>query len=266
MESDETLDVNIDTSISEATPAGENSEMRASISKVGDTVSELLVKKRRLYMCGTKFKSLADIPTWPEYAKENSCYVKKIALQKPPKFPVRDDLNHKVSIFQGDITSLEIDCIANAANSSLMGGGGVDGAIHRAAGIELKAECATLGGCPTGSAKLTNGYNLPAKYVLHTVGPIGENPELLQSCYMTCLYLALENNIRSIAFPCISTGIYGYPNKKAGPIALRAAREFLEAHCDDMDRIIFCIFLPVDLEIYSQMLPLYFPIDGGTGE
>jgi O-acetyl-ADP-ribose deacetylase len=139
----------------------------------------------------------------------------------------------RVSLVEGDITKLQVDAIVNAANTSLLGGGGVDGAIHRAAGPELLAECRTLGGCPTGEARITAGYRLPAKYVVHTVGPIwgggdrGE-PELLASCYRNSLALATKHQVRNIAFPAISCGIYGYPIPDACQIALRETMAYLD--------------------------------------
>jgi len=142
-------------------------------------------------------------------------------------------MNLKVVL--GDITKVSCDAIVNAANTSLLGGGGVDGAIHRAAGPELLAECRTLNGCKTGKAKITKGYRLPAKYVIHTPGPVwnggshGEE-ELLKSCYESCLSLAVENGCRSIAFPSISTGIYSFPLEKAAPIAIETIRKFCESH------------------------------------
>jgi O-acetyl-ADP-ribose deacetylase len=141
----------------------------------------------------------------------------------------------RVSLLQGDITKLQVDAIVNAANTSLLGGGGVDGAIHRAAGPELLAECRTLGGCPTGEAKITAGYRLPAKYVIHTVGPIwgggdGGEPELLALCYRNSLALATRHQVRKIAFPAISCGIYGYPIPDACGIALRETLAYLDTN------------------------------------
>lgn len=144
-----------------------------------------------------------------------------------------------------DITKLSVDAIVNAANSTLLGGGGVDGAIHRAAGPELLAECRTLHGCPTGEAKITKGYRLPASYVIHTVGPIysgrAQDARDLSNCYRNSLDLALENDLHSIAFPAISTGVYGYPLSEAVPVAVGAVRSWLSQHPDaDMEIILSC--------------------------
>lgn len=159
---------------------------------------------------------------------------------------------------RGDITALHVDAIVNAANESLLGGGGVDGAIHRAAGPKLLAECRTLGGCTTGSAKITKGYRLPARYVIHAVGPVyrdgrsGE-PELLAGCYQTALRLAVENGCRSMAFPAISCGVYGYPMADAARIAVREVADFLREH-NDLQRVVFALFDDRALETYRQVL------------
>jgi len=176
-------------------------------------------------------------------------------------FEPNAELNRKVCIWQGDITRLEIDAVVNAANTSLLGGGGIDGAIHRAAGPMLLAECETLNGCETGNTKITRGYNLPAKYVLHTVGPIGENPAKLESCYRTCLELVEKYNIRSVAFCGVSTGIYGYPLYPAARIALSTVRKWLEKddNKNKVDRIIFCTFLDKEQVCYTTLMPEYFP-------
>jgi O-acetyl-ADP-ribose deacetylase len=150
-------------------------------------------------------------------------------------------------ILVADITTLAVDAIVNAANTSLLGGGGVDGAIHRAAGPELLAECRTLGGCETGSAKITRGYRLPAKHVIHAVGPIwhggGSNEDaLLASCYSTALDLAAANNLASIAFPAISTGIYGFPADRAARIAVGTVTSELSAAPRSLNRVVFCCF------------------------
>jgi O-acetyl-ADP-ribose deacetylase len=160
-----------------------------------------------------------------------------------------------LEIVEADITILPVDAIVNAANSSLLGGGGVDGAIHRAAGPQLVEACRPLGGCQTGDAKITPGFNLPANFVIHTVGPVwhggqkGES-ELLASCYRRSLQLALTNNIKSIAFPAISTGVYGYPKREAAIIALTVIKE----HEAQFARIIACCHSQEDVEIYQAAL------------
>jgi O-acetyl-ADP-ribose deacetylase len=173
----------------------------------------------------------------------------------------------QIEIIKGDITKLAVDAIVNAANSSLLGGGGVDGAIHRAAGKELMEECRKLNGCKTGQAKITSGYNLPAKYVIHTVGPVwnrGKNnePQKLESCYFNSLTLAMENNLRSIAFPAISTGVYNYPYQAATLIALATTTRFLRENSFP-ERVIFVCF---NEELYQIYLDQYKEIQVNESE
>jgi len=159
---------------------------------------------------------------------------------------------------QGDITTLAVDAIVNAANSSLLGGGGVDGAIHRAAGPKLLSECRSLNGCKTGNAKITCGYELRAKYVIHTVGPVWNDgtrgePQLLASCYRRSLEIAADHEISSIAFPSISTGVYNYPFKDAAQIAIATVRDFTTEQTS-LSEVIFCCFSNSDFKIYSDLL------------
>jgi O-acetyl-ADP-ribose deacetylase (regulator of RNase III) len=203
--------------------------------------------------------TLDDIPTLSEMYRE-----KKIepADNLSPKYKPLTALNDKISVIKKDITTLAVDSIVNAANNSLLGGGGVDGAIHCAAGPDLYDECETLDGCATGSAKITGGYELPSKKVIHAVGPIywkeGKTAaaELLAGCYHTSLKLAVDNGCKSIAFSALSTGVYGYPSRDASLIALETVRKFLEREeAEKLDRVIFCNFLEKDENAYFENIP-----------
>ena len=171
---------------------------------------------------------------------------------------MKKDSGAKIDITRGDITKLDVDAIVNAANTALLGGGGVDGAIHRAAGTQLLAECRTLTGCLQGQAKITRGYRLPARFVIHTVGPVwrggkdGE-AETLANCYRNSLQVAVENRIKTIAFPAISCGAYGYPIQQAALIAVKTTREFL-ANDKNLEKVIFVLWSDDIYEAYRQAL------------
>jgi O-acetyl-ADP-ribose deacetylase (regulator of RNase III) len=177
-------------------------------------------------------------------------------------YPPNAAYNDKISVIRQDITTLAVDVIVNAANNSLLGGGGVDGAIHRAAGPELLDECETLGGCATGSAKITGGFRLPAKAIIHAVGPIywstkpkGTHTQLLAGSYRKSLELATEYGLKSIAFPALSTGVYGYPSGEACIVALKTVRDFFdEGKGEELDRVIFCNFLQKDEDAYFKTI------------
>jgi O-acetyl-ADP-ribose deacetylase (regulator of RNase III) len=164
---------------------------------------------------------------------------------------------NKMTIFQGDITTLDVDVIVNAANTSLLGGGGVDGAIHRAAGPELLAECRTFNGCPTGEARLTRGYKLPSRYVIHTVGPIysgrPSDQHLLRSCYEKSLRMAIDAHFATMAFPAISCGVYGYPIEKAATIAIDTTTRYIDK-TDQLKMVTFVLFSRHDFDVYSKYL------------
>ncbi|KAF2849621.1 macro domain-like protein [Plenodomus tracheiphilus IPT5] len=207
---------------------------------------------------------LDEIPTLTLLYK-----LKKIVpndTETTPAYPASPTLNDKISVIRQDITTLAVDAIVNAANTSLLGGGGVDGAIHRAAGPKLLDECETLDGCATGSAKITDGYELPSKKVIHAVGPIywkegSGAAKLLSGCYRTGLELAVANGCKSIAFSALSTGVYGYPSGEASRVALETVRKFLEedGKAEKLNRVVFCNFLQKDEDAYFKNIPNFFP-------
>jgi O-acetyl-ADP-ribose deacetylase len=170
---------------------------------------------------------------------------------------LKKEILDKIEVKQGDITKLKVDAIVNAANNSLLGGGGVDGAIHRAAGPELLAECRTIGGCPTGEARITGGYNLFARYVIHTVGPVfsgkPKDKHLLTQCYQNSLKLATDHHVKSIAFPAISCGVYGYPVKDACRIAVDTTCRFLNKN-RSIEKVIFILFSAENMKVYEAYL------------
>ncbi|KAH9481571.1 ADP-ribose glycohydrolase MACROD1 [Psilocybe cubensis] len=225
----------------------------ASISSVDSDIDDDMVR-------------LSDINTVAHLYK--TAVLKKLAADKL-RHPVRPDLLDRVALFQGDITTLKIDAIVNAANRSLL----VDGAIHSAAGPKLLEECRGLNGCATGESKITRGYNLPARHIIHTVGPVysskfvEERAEQLESCYKTSLQLAVENGLKHIAFPSVSTGIYSYPIVDATRIALNTVRAFLDTEVGNkLDRVIFVVWSDKDLGVYETLIPEYFPIGDTPAE
>ncbi|XP_067831679.1 ADP-ribose glycohydrolase MACROD1-like isoform X2 [Heptranchias perlo] len=218
-------------------------------------LEEIDQTEKRIYYKAERFVTLDEIQTWKDFAEENKF------KQLISHYAKDDVMNEKLSLLQEDITKLEIDVIVNA----------VDGCIHMAAGPLLRKECSTLGGCSPGDAKITSGYCLPAKYVIHTVGPFIQGKERLpekelQSCYTKSLKLAEDNNLRTIAFPCVSTGIYGYPNGQAAETVLKTVREYLAEHSGSFDRIIFCVYVKIDYQLYKEKMPYYFPYDAVTPE
>ena len=214
-------------------------------------------------MSNTSIK-FTDLPTWAEAGPE---VLREAPLQNDfePKYEVNSAINQKVTFwFGGDSSKLECDAVVNAANSYLEPGGGICGILHDAAGPQMAADCELIGYTETGKAAITQGYNLPAKYVIHAVGPIGENPEALQSAYQSTLNYIDGRKIKSIGFCCISTGIYGYPIVPATHVALETCRRFLEdpENLNKTDRLIFVIFERRDCQVYKELAHLYFPLEG----
>lgn len=213
---------------------------------------------------------LSQIPTLPLLYKLN-----KLRPSSSPRSDATSKYNSKISLIRTDITKLAVDAIVNAANESLLGGGGVDGAIHRAAGPQLLEECEELDGCDTGSAKITNAYRLPSKKVIHAVGPVyytekrrGRQEKLLQSCYTMSLDLAVENECRSVAFSALSTGVYGYPSDEAAEAAIKAVKAWLERDEDraaKLDRVVFCSFMEKDEKAYEAHIPCVMRLEACVG-
>jgi O-acetyl-ADP-ribose deacetylase (regulator of RNase III) len=205
--------------------------------------------------------NLTDLPTWQTAGPD---YYRSTPLPPdPPLYPISDAINSKLSFWMGgDSAALAADAIVNAANSGLSAGRGICGVIHSAAGPELEDACQEIGHTPTGQAALTPGFRLPAKYVIHAVGPMGEDEELLTSAYKSTLAYLDGDEIKSIGFCCISTGIFGYPIRPATHVALKTVREFLDVpeNLEKTERIIFVVFEPRDVAVYYELAPLYFPL------
>jgi len=221
-----------------------------------------LEERREAYRCGDKFVELSALKTWSESGRD----LYEADDERDEK--ADDAINAKISLYHGDITRLELDAIVNAANRSMLGGGGIDGAIHRSAGEKLYCECCWLNGAETGECKITKGYNLPAKHVLHCVGPVGENREKLEDCYNNALSFVHSHGLKTIAFCGISTGIYGYPLKAAANVALQTVRKWLEVeeNRNAVDRIVFVTFLERELDVYEHLLAKYFPLAWSDAE
>jgi len=210
--------------------------MATDFLRVKDKFLSMSLEERRQNYNVREWIDPASIPT-PEFGPRT--------VEKYPK------TYKKVFLWSGDITTLEVDAIVNAANSRLAAGGGVCGAIHRVAGKELAAECDSIGKCPTSEAVITGGYRLPAKYVIHAVGPMGEKSKELEDTYRSIMQLCEENNLKTVAIPCISTGIYGYPQEKAAGVAVSTV---LDAVPECVEKVILCTFLHADTEEYIRLL------------
>jgi len=226
----------------------------------GQLKKKLTVDERRQrYHCRRYIKA-EDIETWDKSSQKRP--KDEPAVQTDIKYAYNAEINKKLAFYHGDITSIETDgAIVNAANESCLGGGGVDGSIHSAAGDKLYQECRTLNGCDTGDAKITRGYDLPAKFIIHSVGPTSKNAKLLTSCYQRCMEVAVEHKVRTVIFCGISTGIFGYPLYEASIIALKIIRAFLEDpnNLAKFDKIIFCTFLEKERICYGKLAPIFFP-------
>ena len=219
-------------------------------------------ERRARYRCPLeKVVVVSDLPSYaddPGWELDAAC--------PPSSYDADNSINSRVCVIRGDIRCLECDAILNAANKRLLGGGGIDGAIHIAAGPMLFDECCTLGGAQTGQTRITRGYDLPAKYVLHTVGPVGSGDDELKSCYESSLQLVKKHNIKTVALCGVSTGIFGFPLERATRIALDTVRKWLQSdeNRDAVDRIVFCTFLEKEWQCYTTLFPEYFPRQGAA--
>ncbi|KAG6038806.1 hypothetical protein E4U41_003641 [Claviceps citrina] len=206
-------------------------------------------------------KTISEIPTIAQLYRTSALAKAPAPSVHAPPFPPSASINSRVGLIRGDITKLQLDAIVNAANKSLLGGGGVDGAIHRAAGPGLLAECREIGGCATGSAVITGGYDLPAKHVIHTVGPVygsrepQESERALRKCYESSLEKAASTGVKTIAFSGISTGVYGYPSRSAAEVACETVRTFLENCGGILERVVFVTFEQKDVIAYNEAIP-----------
>ena len=274
-------------------------QMRAVQQAIDDEADpqRRLEMNRLRYKCGAKFVTADSLRKYPAHLEElmtlenhTTCDLDNeprsywssandnIEIEESDvmrREQIQPELNEKIILYKGDITSLEVDAIVNAANESLMGGGGIDGAIHSAAGPMLVEECRPLRGCATGGTKITRGYALPAKFVLHTVGPMGRGDQQLRSCYRTCLELVESQGLRTVAFCCVGTGIFGFPLVRATHIALSEVRAWLARLADapstgynlnSIDSVIFCCFKSSELMAYERIAPSYFPVAGFPAE
>jgi len=232
-------------------------EPSVNIEEVWKQEDSLTVEERRKRYHSQKFVELKDIEPWSLQSK------KLKVVEKESKFQVDEELNNKVALWHGDITTLELDAIVNSANESLMGGsGGIEAAIHKAAGPRLLSECGALHGCETGQVKISRGYDLPSTYILHTVGPVDENPEVLEACYNGCLDLLEKNKIKTVAFCAVSTGVFGFPIEPATRIALSTVRRWLETgnNRTKVNLVVFVLYKDRDNACYEQIMPEYFPV------
>ncbi len=210
---------------------------------------------------------LSAVPAWDDHYTAARAAGQLQLIKRPTvmkgTYKINPEINKKISLWKGDITALAVDAVMNAANDKLMAGGGICGAIHSAAGHELSAACDKIGFCETGNTVITPGFQMYAKHVLHSVGPRGERPQLLAKAYKSALELCLTNQLKTFAFCCLSTGIFGYPSEKAVFVALRTVRAWLEnqSNRDNIDRVIMCVFSEDDVWLYNHLMPLFFPVE-----